>query len=351
MSARGLVLQRHGCSRECIRQFSSRSKKNNGKPQRIERIISNRGVGSRKEVAALFKAGRVMVDDIVVRSGATKYPVDTKITIVGVGETVGVPLLAAFYKPVGMVSTMKDNWGRSSLAELELQFPFMKSMHPVGRLDADTSGLLLFSSEGTLTQKLLHPSSGIVREYQALVVGDVDRENLTSVLKAGVKTTDGVFPADLLDAAASDELVPQDEREREKDIKERKTWARGGSSEDTAQAEPGESRLSRTSTVTVTVTEGKYRMVRRVLHNAGHSVVKLHRARYGQVHLGDLGEGEVRVVGGEAGIWARGLLTGVGAAGKPATSGRNSAASPQDERRPDQGKAAAGAEKHPRCTE
>ena len=270
-----------------------------------------------------------MVDDIVVRSGGEKHPVDTKITIVGVGETVGVPLLAAFHKPVGMVSTMKDNWGRSSLAELELQFPFMKSMHPVGRLDADTSGLLLFSSDGALTQKLLHPSSGIVREYRALVVGDVDREKLTSVLKAGVKTSDGVFPADLLDAAASDELVPLDEREREKEIKESKEWARGGDREDTAQAESGrledvsrtgESRLSRTSTVTVSVTEGKYRMVRRVLHNAGHSVVTLHRARYGEVHLRDLGEGEVRVVGGEESIWARGLFTRAAAAGKSATS-------------------------------
>lgn len=139
-----------------------------GKLQRLERIVANRGVGSRKEVSALFRQGRVRVGGKVVLSGADRYPLNTAVEIVGYGSVDRVPLLAAYHKPTGVVSTMRDDWGRVSLAELQLEYPFLKNMHPVGRLDADTSGLLLFSSDGVLTQSLLHPSSEIPRVYEAL---------------------------------------------------------------------------------------------------------------------------------------------------------------------------------------
>ena len=78
----------------------------------------------------------------------------------------------------------------------------LKQMHPVGRLDADTTGLLLFSRDGTLTQKLLSPASKIDREYEALVEGKVDFNSLKLALSKGISTTDGTFPAELLASEA-----------------------------------------------------------------------------------------------------------------------------------------------------
>jgi 23S rRNA pseudouridine2605 synthase len=152
---------------------SSRIWANDVKQQRLERIISNRGIGSRNDVSKLFKQGRVSVNGKVIKSGADKYFTDVVVEIDG-QSTTSVPLLALFHKPTGILSTMKDNWGRQGLEELALEYPFMKAMHPVGRLDADTSGLLLFSSDGHLTQMLLHPSTGVEREYEAVVTGTVD---------------------------------------------------------------------------------------------------------------------------------------------------------------------------------
>lgn len=170
---------------------------NNPKQLRLERIISNRGIGSRNDVAKLFKQGRVSINGRVIRSGAEKHSTDVVVEIDG-QSIAGVPLLAIFHKPTGVHSTMKDNWGRQGLEELALEYPYMKAMHPVGRLDADTSGLLLFSSDGHLTQMLLHPSTGVEREYEAIVVGSVDMNILGPKLAAGITTTDGEFAANLL---------------------------------------------------------------------------------------------------------------------------------------------------------
>ena len=95
---------------------------------------------------------------------------------------------------------MGDPWGRSNLEALVNKHLMLKQMHPVGRLDADTTGLLLFSRDGKLTQKLLNPTTSIDREYVALVEGNVDFNNLKEKLQNGVKTSDGIFPATLLQA-------------------------------------------------------------------------------------------------------------------------------------------------------
>jgi 23S rRNA pseudouridine2605 synthase len=95
---------------------------------------------------------------------------------------------------------MKDKWNRPDLSYLMKAYPFLRNMHPVGRLDADTTGLLLFCREGLLTRILLDPLSGIKRMYEAIVLGDVDFSVLSKVLAGGVATTDGVFSAHLLEA-------------------------------------------------------------------------------------------------------------------------------------------------------
>jgi len=312
---------------------------------RLERIISNRGAGSRKEVAAMIGKGRVSVDGNLVKSTKRKFRADVRIEIDGMSIP-DVPLLAAYHKPLGVHSTMGDPWGRLNLEDIVQKYPFLKSMHPVGRLDADTTGLLLFSSNGQLTQHLLHPSSAVPRVYKAVVTATcaVDSSaadsacatstsrstssstsrstssstssstnaftQLRSKLAGGIETTDGIFTAKLLDARPIDrspELIKSAEHLR----------MRGGECEDVSatvvssagtstvsssgrvtSCESGDGNSSSSSSdsnddpvfscLTLQVTEGKYRMVRRILHNAGHSVVQLHRVSYGHIHLHSL---------------------------------------------------------------
>jgi pseudouridine synthase len=114
--------------------------------------------------------------------------------------------LRIYNKPKWVLSVMNDNKGRKNLGDLD----FIRKMHPVGRLDYDTSGLLLFSSDGGLTQHLLHPSHEIEKEYVAIVVGTVDEDSLRDQLAQGVTTSLGAFKAKLAEAkpVPSDEVKP-----------------------------------------------------------------------------------------------------------------------------------------------
>jgi 23S rRNA pseudouridine2605 synthase len=250
----------------------------------------------------------------VIRSGKNKFPLEIEVEIDG--ECVpSIPLLALFHKPKNVHSVMRDPWGRETLEELSLEWPFLKSMHPVGRLDADTSGLLLFSSDGQLTQTLLHPSSEIPRVYEARVLGTV-KPGLKDVLAKGVKTSEGVFSADLLDfQSVTDktqlaEVAPSFDDEgkivREVDSKGRLGAVEEGASSSVEAVVDCYSTVQ--STVMLCVTEGKYRMVRRILHNAGHSVLELHRVSYGAIELGDIEEGDLIRASPDVEDWARGLL-------------------------------------------
>jgi 23S rRNA pseudouridine2605 synthase len=268
-----------------------------GPSLRLERILSNRGAGSRREVAAYIKSGRVRVDGKVVKSPSEKV-LEASCIILDKAEVKPVPLLVAFHKPLDVLSAMGDPSGRPSLKDFVPPEWERMGLHPVGRLgssvavfarcsffhptyftqppppphplsrpqDADTTGLLVFSSDGQLTQRLLHPSGGIEREYLATVEGDALRADLGATLAAGVATADGTFPAALLEQGPH--------------------------------------------TVRLAVTEGKYRMVRRILNNAGLPVTALHRLRYGAVVLADLDlpAGQWCHVPPDAAAWAKGLL-------------------------------------------
>lgn len=106
------------------------------------------------------------------------------------------PKLAVYHKPFGVHSTMGDPLGRPSLGDLSNSF--LKHMHPVGRLDADTTGLLLWSKDGQLTHTLLDPSMGVDRIYEAWVVGEVQKEELSCKLSFGVPTGEGSIIAKLV---------------------------------------------------------------------------------------------------------------------------------------------------------
>ena len=236
---------------------------------RLDKLLAERGAGSRKDVDRLIRNGLVELDgEVVPKSGGKlKVPFDA-CPIVDGFDYPPPPLLAAYHKPLGVVSSMRDDHGRPDLASVLPQH-WQRSLHPVGRLDADTTGLLLFSRDGDLTHRLLHPKYVVEREYLAEVENVVDEHALRERLAAGVATIED-----------GEELI-----------------VRGDVVDVQGQ------------TVRLVVTEGKYRMVRRVLANAGHPVVGLHRIRYGDVRLEELaiGEGEATPIEGATLEWAVGL--------------------------------------------
>lgn len=216
---------------------------------RLDRVLVGRGLGSRREVDELIRRGRVCVDGVPVRDPALHVDEAAALEVEGV-LCEPLPTLLAWHKPVGVLTTLRDPWGREGVDHV-LPEAWQDKFHPVGRLDADTSGLLLFSRDGALTQRLLNPRHAVPRTYVATVEVDPPAD-LAERIAQGVQTAEGVFTG----------LISAIDGRR----------------------------------VTITVTEGKHRMVRRMLHNAGASVVELHRVSYGDVALGDLALGAWRVV-------------------------------------------------------
>ncbi len=213
-------------------------------------MVSERTGRSRADAGRVIRRGRVTVSGEVVRDPGARIADGAALALDGeaLDARPAPPRLVLFHKPLGVVSTLDDEAGRPSLLTAARALVDL-GLHPVGRLDADTDGLLLWSAEGPLTQHLLHPRRAIPRTYLATVEGHPGPA-LREVLAAGVRTADGVFAGEVL-ALDGDR-------------------------------------------VTVRVTEGKHRMVRRMLANAGFPVVALRRLSYGPFVLGDLAAGDWR---------------------------------------------------------
>jgi 23S rRNA pseudouridine2605 synthase/16S rRNA pseudouridine516 synthase len=157
-------------------------------------------------------------------------------------------------KPTGVVSSLKDEQGRPDLTRFTARFE--ERLFNVGRLDADTSGLLLLTNDGELAHALAHPSFGVEKRYVALVRGRVHQRTLAR-LTAGVELEDGPIAADR------------------------------------ARILPGGGRSDATL-VEVTLHSGRNRVVRRMLDAVGHPVLELVRRRFGPLSLGDLALGATR---------------------------------------------------------
>ncbi|KAL7563129.1 hypothetical protein ACA910_012310 [Epithemia clementina (nom. ined.)] len=189
------------------------------------------------------------------------------------------PLLMVYHKPKWVLSVRGDPKGRPCLDSQKV----LPELHPVGRLDYDSSGLLLFSSKGALTQQLLHPKHAVTKEYVATVTGRVNFDQLEQQLAQGVVTAEGTHTAQLVSA----EFMPSDQVTLYlQDVKDHLPPEYNV----TDLSERGYlnfDNVSELSIVRLSVQEGKYRMVRRMLANCGHPVVNLHRDKLGVVELGD----------------------------------------------------------------
>jgi 23S rRNA pseudouridine2605 synthase len=205
---------------------------------RLAKFLAHAGVASRRAAEQLVFAGRVTVGGAVVRDPARD-----------VGEGDGMPaalerrhVVYALNKPAGYVSTAKDPQGRPTVVSL---VPSRERLYPVGRLDADTTGLLLVTNDGELAHRLTHPSFEVPRVYRAQVRRPPVREPALRRLREGVLLDDG-------------------------------------------RTAPARVRRLTPDRLEIVLHEGRKRQVRRMCEAVGHPVVRLERIAFGPLRLGDL---------------------------------------------------------------
>ncbi|SNR87105.1 23S rRNA pseudouridine2605 synthase [Haloechinothrix alba] len=221
---------------------------------RLQKVLSRAGVASRRAAEDLIVQGRVRVDGSVVRELGTR--VDPDSAVIHVDDTRVVVradmVYLALNKPRGMHTTMVDERGRPCVGDLVAGRA--ERLFHVGRLDADTEGLLLLTNDGELAHRLMHPSYEVFKTYLVEVEGSVPRK-LCNQLLAGVQLEDGPVKPDR--CRVVDTL-------------------------------PGR------TLVEVVLHEGRKRIVRRMFAEVGHPVVRLVRTAFGSVQLGDTKPGELR---------------------------------------------------------
>jgi 23S rRNA pseudouridine2605 synthase len=225
---------------------------------RLQKLLAQSGVASRRKCEQLMLDGLVEVDGEVVTRLGTK--VDPRVAVVRVDGKRLPPISANVYlvlnKPRGVVSTMSDPEGRPTLTDFVADRP--ERLFHVGRLDTDTDGLILLTNDGDFAQRLAHPSYEVDKTYVAEVIGTVTRATLAA-LTAGVTLEDG--PVQVSRAKV---LSTHGQGAKERSI------------------------------VELVIHEGRNRIVRRLLDHVGHPVQRLTRTRIGPVTLGRLKQGTVR---------------------------------------------------------
>ena len=227
---------------------------------RLQKVLANAGVASRRVAEELIVQGRVRVNgEVVTELGSRIDPesdlVDVDGTAIQLDQSKRYVILN---KPTGVVSSMKDERGRPDLRRFTQEWP--ERLYNVGRLDAETSGLLVLTNDGDLAHVLAHPSFGVTKVYIAKVEGRVTPQTIGKLTR-GIDLEDGPIAADkarLLSASA------------------------------------GSGRGREESLVELTLHSGKNRIVRRMMAAVGHPVVELVRRQFGPLHLGTLPAGRAR---------------------------------------------------------
>ncbi|MCL2542999.1 MAG: rRNA pseudouridine synthase [Nocardioidaceae bacterium] len=221
---------------------------------RLQKLLAQSGVASRRKCEELMLDGEIEVDGEVVTRLGTK--VDPRTAVVRVSgkrlPPVSDHVYLVLHKPRGVVSTMADPEGRRTIADLVADRP--ERLFHVGRLDTDTSGLLLLTNDGDFAHRMAHPSYEVEKTYVAEVAGRIAKDTVADLL-AGVTLEDGpvqVRRIRVLDTNASASIVE------------------------------------------LVIHEGRNRIVRRLMDHVGHPVKQLSRIRFGPVELGTLKSGRIR---------------------------------------------------------
>jgi 23S rRNA pseudouridine2605 synthase len=164
---------------------------------RLNKFISNAGVCARREADQLIVAGHITVNGEVVRTIGTKIPNNALVNYKGSPLCVEKPKYLLLNKPKGYVTTTKDPEGRKTVLDLISKRYCTERVYPVGRLDYNTTGLLLLTNDGALAQKLAHPSSSVKKLYHVVLNKAITMEHFNSI-KQGLLLEDGVAKVDSL---------------------------------------------------------------------------------------------------------------------------------------------------------
>jgi 23S rRNA pseudouridine2605 synthase len=228
---------------------------------RLQKILSTAGAASRRAAEELIREGRVGVNGEIVRTvGAKADPATDEITLDGRRLRLNVrPRYILLNKPRGYVTTRRDPEGRRTVMDLLTRV--REYVYPVGRLDYDSDGLLLLTSDGELAARLTHPRHGVARVYEAIVAGDPD-DSALEMLRRGL----------YLDGDDRRPTAPAS-------VKRGTTIGKG---------------RQQTTKLIVTLNEGRNRQIRRMCAQIGHPVRSLTRVRMGPIILRDLRPGEWR---------------------------------------------------------
>ena len=220
---------------------------------RLAKYLAHAGIASRRAAEMMIAAGRVSVAGETVRDPARDVAPDSAVAVDG--RAVEGPeqrLVIALHKPVGVLSTARDTHGRPTV--LDLVPARGARLYPVGRLDADSSGLILLTNDGELANRLMHPRYEVPKTYRVRVAGGTPAPEALARLRAGVELEDGPT------APAAVRRVGRAELE-------------------------------------ITIREGRNRQVRRMCEAVGHPVTALCRVAFAGLRLGHLAPGEHRTLG------------------------------------------------------
>lgn len=226
---------------------------------RLQKILSEMGVASRRKAEEMIMEGRVTVNGATATIGMKANPfvdyikVDGKL-IVGPNISATKKVYYIFYKPRNVVTTLFDPEGRPTIKD------YLKGIKqrvfPVGRLDFDSEGLLLLTNDGEFANAVIHPSKRVPKTYHVKIKGIIEDEEIER-LKKGIRLEDGI-------------TMPAEVRRLRKGINN--SW------------------------IEITIYEGRKRQIRRMLERVGHPVIRLIRIGIGPLKLGNLRPGEIREI-------------------------------------------------------
>ncbi len=225
--------------------------------ERLHVRIAHSGLCSRRAAEQMIQDGRVQVNGEYVREFGVQVRPEDEVRVDGQLIVEAKIYTLIMNKPTGVVTTLHDPQGRPTIARFLPDYGVQ--LKPVGRLDMDTDGLLLITNDGDLALRLAHPRYGIEKEYQAIVQGIPSDSTLNKLAK-------GVFVEGRKTAPARVDVVHVEERRE-------------------------------TTSIRITIHEGRKRQVRLMCFTVGHPVIKLTRVRLGPLHLKGMRPGEVRLLG------------------------------------------------------